>query len=156
MPYTTDHFGITVADLERSAAFYGALGFGPYPPEVQDVDTDWIKTMTGFPDAHLRITQMSLGATRLELLQYVSPKGRTTVETQTLDAGNAHLGINVDDLDAEVERLRAGGFAVRSAPITVPDGPAAGVRAVYATDPDGNTVELVEWPPEKRRERDGG
>lgn len=154
MPYTPDHVGITVADIETSAEFYHRLGFGPYPPNINVADKEWIKVMTGFDDAHLRITQMSLGKVRLELLQYVTPEGEKQVTTRTCDAGNAHMGINVDDLAWEYERLTEMGVEFRSAPIVVSDGADAGVKAVYLSDPDGNTVELVEWSPEKRAERD--
>lgn len=154
MPYTADHFGLTVRSIERSAEFYAEFGFRPNPPVVVELREEWIKTMTGFPDAHLRVTQISLGKVRLELLEYVSPEGSKSVTTRSSDVGNAHVGINVDDLDAEVSRLKAHGVKFHSAPIVVSNGPDAGVKAVYCTDPDGNVLELVEWSSERRRLRD--
>jgi catechol 2,3-dioxygenase-like lactoylglutathione lyase family enzyme len=84
----------------------------------------------------------------------VTPEGDKSVRTRTCDAGNAHMGINVDDLAWEYQRLTDLGVEFRSAPIVVSDGPDAGVKAVYLSDPDGNTVELVEWDVDRRRERD--
>ena len=47
--------------------------------------------------------------------------------------------VEVDDLDATVERLRAAGATFRNEPIAGPGG-----RQVLAQDPSGNPVELFE------------
>ena len=146
MAYSINHFGLTVADISRSAAFYAQFGFEPPDAEAVDCTDQWIKTMSGFPDAELKIAWLSLNGITLELLQYVSPAGAKRTSLETKDAGSAHVAIGVDDIEDEHARLSAQGVTFRSAPITVPDGPWAGVKAVYATDPDGNTVELLQIP----------
>lgn len=57
--------------------------------------------------------------------------------------GRAHIAVAVDDVTAESQRLTAAGITFVSAPVTVPDGNLAGVTAVYARDPDGNSVEIL-------------
>ena len=56
--------------------------------------------------------------------------------------GLTHLSLQVDDLDSLVRDLEHGGFGVLAD--TRIDNPELGARAVFATDPDGTLVELVE------------
>lgn len=147
MPYAFNHFGITVADIDRSAKFYGQFGFEMVEPAPVDVDTAWIKEMSGMPDAHLKIVHLKLGDVVLELLQYVSPRGENMAGMPTSNPGSAHVAIGVYDLFAEYKRLSAAGMKFRSKqPIVIPDHlPFGGTKAVYGTDPDGYTFELLEW-----------
>ncbi len=139
------HVGMTVSDLDRTMAFYERLGFVKYDKTV-DLDTPWIKTMTKFPNAHLKIQMLKLGETVLELLQYISPVGTNQAGMPTCNPGSAHLAIGVDDIAAEHARLSKAGVKFRSDLIMVPDGPLSGPTRVYAIDPDGYTVELLERP----------
>jgi catechol 2,3-dioxygenase-like lactoylglutathione lyase family enzyme len=59
------------------------------------------------------------------------------------DHGITHLCLDVEDLDAEYERLLAAGMTFNSPPQDL----GAGVRTVYGRDPDGNVVELHELSP---------
>ncbi len=54
--------------------------------------------------------------------------------------GVAHVGLNVDDIDALLPALEAAGAVVHSAPRG--DGP---IRYVYFTAPDGVVVELTQY-----------
>jgi catechol 2,3-dioxygenase-like lactoylglutathione lyase family enzyme len=60
------------------------------------------------------------------------------VEEPFAPARKAHPGILVDDLDAVVARLVAGGVEVR------PDDAFPGFRRVYADDPFGNRLEFLQ------------
>lgn len=139
------HVGLTVGDIEKSVEFYKLLGFtrdGDKPFAVKD---RWIKTMTGFPDAHLLIQNLVLGnGTILELLQYVAPKGTNSGPIPTCNTGSAHVAVAVDDIDAEYKRLSSAGVRFRSEPITVSAEAAEGVRACYGIDPDGYTFEILQ------------
>jgi catechol 2,3-dioxygenase-like lactoylglutathione lyase family enzyme len=148
MAHSFNHVGLTVADIATSARFYAQFGFTPEEPEAVVCDEQWIKTMSKYPDADLRIAWLELDGVTLELLQYESPVGGKTTPLGTNDAGSAHVAIGLDDVEAEYARLSAAGINFRSEPITVPDGPFAGIQAVYAIDPDGNTVELIQMPAE--------
>ena len=56
------------------------------------------------------------------------------------------MAIEVTDVAAAVERLRAAGATLRSrGPVAIEgDGDWAGVTCLYAADPDGFTVELLQ------------
>jgi lactoylglutathione lyase len=146
MARTFNHVGMTVSDIARTTAFYERLGFVKVYDEPVDVDTPWIKTMTKMPDAHLKIQMLKLDGVVLELLQYLKPLGANQADMPTNHPGSAHVAIGVDDLTAEVASLKKAGVAVRSEPIAIHEGAFKGVRAVYAMDPDGYTVEFLEWP----------
>lgn len=143
------HFGLTVANIEESVAFYAKLGFTPTDPDVVEVSGEWIQNVTGFDDANLRITVVSLGDVALEFLQYLAPTGDRKTTIATSDAGSAHIAVRVEDIDAEVERLRGEGLEFVSDPQTIPPGNKAlsGARVVYLRDPDGNTAELCQGAP---------
>lgn len=142
------HIGLTVANIERSLEFYCKLGFEPRNPEVTEVSGPWIEAVTGYDDARLRITVISLGGLNLELLEYVTPTGKKSAGIETRDAGSAHVAIRADDINAEYERLKKEGLEFKSAPQTIPPGnkSLSGAIVAYLLDPDGNTAELVQTP----------
>ena len=140
------HFALTVADMERSLAFYTGL-FGLEVASDREVERDYIEQITGVPGAHQRLVHLSGYGHRLELLEYRNPRGATRARPLP-DAGSAHVCFITDDLDAEVARLRAAGVPFRSpGPVTTTSGPNLGGRGIYVEDPDGNAVEVVQLAP---------
>lgn len=145
------HFALTVADVDRSVTFYGGFGFELVSD--REVEGDYVEQITGVPGAHLRLTHMHGFGHNLELLQYKAPPGaRHARDLQ--DVGSAHVCLLTDDLDAEVERLRAADVPFRSpGPVTTTSGPNRGGRGIYVEDPDGNAVEIVQlarpWGPDE-------
>ena len=140
------HTGFTVASLERSLAFYrDLLGFevvfqwNPRAP--------YIGELLGYPDVdlHAAILRLPSSDVFLELLEYRGIPKRS-VDMANGNIGNAHIAFNVDELEPLYERLKAGGVRTVSAPITPTIGPNKGGRAVYAIDPDGFRVELIQTP----------
>ena len=55
--------------------------------------------------------------------------------------GLEHIGITIDDLDAELERLTAMGAEVKEGPIDVPNGP----KIAFIRGPDDTRIELLEY-----------
>ena len=144
--------GMTVADVQRSAAFYAdVLGF----EKVSDVEVAgerWAR-LYGVPDARRRIVQMRLGDERIELVQFPTSPGRPIPpDSRSHDRWFQHIAIIVSDMDRAYARLRAAGVAqVSPAPQRLPDwNPAAGgIRALYFKDPDGHVLEVLWFPPGK-------
>jgi lactoylglutathione lyase len=56
--------------------------------------------------------------------------------------GFSHFAVHVESLEATVARLTAAG--IRSNGI---ESPAPDLHTTTVTDPDGRTIELVQWPP---------
>ena len=138
--------------MERSLAFYRDL-LGMEVVAQQEQANEYTRKFVGFPDAHIKVVQLRIpgGATGpsrhlLELCQYVAPQGRP-VDTRTCNPGVAHLALVVDDLEAEYKRLRAAGVSFVSEPVHITEGVNKGGMTVYARDPDGIIIELVQPPP---------
>jgi catechol 2,3-dioxygenase-like lactoylglutathione lyase family enzyme len=136
------HFALTVSDADRSAGFYRDFGFELVSD--REVEGGYVEEITGVPEAHVRLVHLSGFGHNLELLEYRRPRGRLQAAALP-DVGSAHVCLLTDDLDAEVERLRAHGVRFRSDdPVTTTSGPNRGGRGIYALDPDGNAVEIVQ------------
>jgi catechol 2,3-dioxygenase-like lactoylglutathione lyase family enzyme len=141
------HVGLTVSDLETSIAFYCAV-LGGAIRERSEGGGPEIEALTGVPGAHLLTADLELAdGELLELIQYLTPKASVLAQ-QRQQPGHTHIGFQVDDVDAAYERLKAHGSVPSSRPVVINEPGSAwdGVRAIYACDPDGRTVELLEMP----------
>jgi diaminopimelate decarboxylase len=141
-----DHVSVTCGDLDRSLAFYcDLLGLGLRGRGDADGSSEF--EITGIANPKVRWADLELPHGQvLELIEYERPRG-TPTRPEPNDPGATHISLRVRDADAACERLRAAGASVRSEPVTI-DAPGAwhGVRAFYAADPDGVTVELIQPP----------
>jgi catechol 2,3-dioxygenase-like lactoylglutathione lyase family enzyme len=142
------HTSFTVSDLDRSIAFYRDL-LGLELRATIRRNTGWIAAMTGFDGADLRIAALVEpgGGHVLELIEYVSPSGAAPRPIPTNDVGAAHVCFEVDDLQAEAERLRAAGVVFVGEVVQVTEPPGVGGCAAYFRDPDGIPLELHQPPP---------
>lgn len=135
--HTVHHHGISVADLERSLAFYrDALGF-----ELIDRYTLSDEGLSAAVGADADVTgefaQLDGGGARVELVEYDA--GAAVESGAVYDTGATHLGIEVADVDAAVEALPA---AVET--VSGPETTGSGTRICFLRDPDGTLVELLE------------
>ncbi len=145
------HVSYTVSDLDRSVAWYtDLLRFELVHRQVQD--NEYTRKLVGISDASLEVAQLripaalpSLSTHLLELVQYITPEGRS-VELATPNVGIAHIAILITDIDKEYERLAAHGVRFRNPPIEIAEGVNKGGAACYLWDPDGFTLELVQPP----------
>jgi catechol 2,3-dioxygenase-like lactoylglutathione lyase family enzyme len=78
------------------------------------------------------------GPLRLLLSGPASSGARVTPDDAST-AGRNRIHLTVDDLDAEIDRLRAAGLSFRTAIIAGPGG-----RQILLTDPAGNLIELFQ------------
>ncbi len=144
---SVDHIGFTVSNLDRSIPFYTLLlGVEPMM-RLKWEGEEYVGRIVGYPDVTIEAAFFPLpGGGVLELLQYHHPAPES-VDMETFNTGNAHLGLASEDIHADVERLR-GHIELRSAePVQIPSGPAKGGWALYTRDPDGITIELIQKPP---------
>ena len=143
----TAHFSFTVSDLDRSIAFYrDVLGMELSHTMLRLGDD--ISQIVGFPDATLKIAYLKLpnaGELSLELIEYVSPKGQK-IDTRSYNPGNAHICFEVEDIFEVYGRLKDQGVHFKSAPVQVQAGNDKGGYAVYFTDPDSISLELLQPP----------
>jgi lactoylglutathione lyase len=122
----TLHFGLRVADLERSLAFYTAVGY-----EVAG-------SVPETPLGHL--TMLKLPGDEFVTIELVHDPAHGEVDFGT---GLSHFVIKVESLDATISALAARSIGAE-APVS-PDG-SDEFRTTWVIDPDGNRIELVQWP----------
>lgn len=139
------HKGITVSNLERSIAFYHevlGLEFATEPTDVFSGED--LSRGLGVSGASLRLAILKAGNANVELLEYVTPESPIDKPLPQNALGAQHVAFLVDDIAAAVKELEAKGVEFYSPVNAVDEGPLAGWRWVYFSDPDGITLELVE------------
>ena len=147
-----ESIGITVADLDRSLAFYTqVLAF----EKVSEVEV-WgsaYERLQGLFGLRMRIARLRLGAETIELIEYLTPRGRPIpADSRSHDRWFQHIAIIVSDMDRAYQVLRRHRVEHASpAPQRLPDwNPnAGGIRAFYFKDPDGHVLEVLQFPPGK-------
>ncbi len=144
------HTGITVSDLDRSIPFYrDVLGLQMSLGPTEVFEGEALSRGLGVPDARLRLAVFKVGDGELELLEYLHPGSPVDCPMPGNTLGQMHVAFEVDDMRAKVEELQAKGIRFMSAPNEVHEGPLNGWTWVYFTDPDGITLELIEYKPPK-------
>jgi lactoylglutathione lyase len=122
----TLHFGLRVADIDRSMAFYTAVGY------------EIVGSVPETPLGHL--TMLKLPGDEFVTIELVHDPGYGAVNPGT---SLSHFVIKVESLDATIRELAARGIGAE-VPLS-PDG-SGNFRTTWVTDPDGNRIELVQWP----------
>jgi lactoylglutathione lyase len=119
------HTCYRITDIDRSVAFYRALGF------------EEIRRMPIRDEAvNVFLNQPGDGeAPRLELTYNFG------VEQYDLGTGYGHIAITAPDLDATLEQLAKAGIEPERPPYTIREG---GTRICFVRDPDGYRIEIVE------------
>ncbi len=117
------HTCYRVGDLDRSVAFYTALGFEER--RRLPIRDEAVNVFLGLPG----------DADRLELTYNFG------VERYDLGTGYGHVAVTVDDLDAKLAALAEHGVEPERAPYRVREG---GSRLCFVRDPDGYRIELIE------------
>jgi lactoylglutathione lyase len=119
------HTCYRITDIDRSVAFYGALGFGEVGRvPIRDEAINVFMSLPGDGDKP-----------RLELTYNIG------VDSYDLGTGYGHIAVSVDDLDATLQQLAGQGIEPERPPYSVREG---GSRLCFVRDPDGYRIELIE------------
>lgn len=122
------HTCYRIGDIDRSVAFYEALGFeeiGRMP--IRD---EAINVFMGFPG----------DGARLELTY------NHGVDSYELGTGYNHIAITTGDIHGTLAKLAEQGIDAEKPPYTVREG---GSLLAFVRDPDGYRIELIESDPSK-------
>jgi lactoylglutathione lyase len=120
------HTCYRIGDIDRSVAFYNALGF----EEVGRM---------GLPDGATNVFMGLPGdGARLELTY------NPGVDRYDLGTGYNHIAVTAEDLDGALAQLAQQGIEPERPPYTVREG---GNRLCFVRDPDGYRIELIETDP---------
>jgi len=97
MPQKINHIGIAVRDIDEAARFY-TEHLGLELGGVEEV-----------PDQKVKVAFLPIGEVRLELVQPTSPESPVARFLEKNGPGFHHIAYQVEDVAAEVERLKAEG-----------------------------------------------
>jgi lactoylglutathione lyase len=125
-PMRTLHLGLRVADLDRSLAFYTGVGY------------EIVGSVPETPLGHL--TMLKLPGDEFVTIELVH---NPTQGGGNPGTGLSHLVIQVESMDAAISELAARG--IEAEPPASPDG-SDDFFTTWIVDPDGNRIELVQWP----------
>jgi lactoylglutathione lyase len=118
------HTCYRITDIDRSVAFYEALGFEErYRLPLRD---EAINVFLSLPDDGPEA--------RLELTYQFG------VDSYEIGTGYGHMAISTDDIDGKLMHLKQHGIEPERPPYTVRPG---GHRLCFVRDPDGYRVEIV-------------
>ncbi len=141
--------GLTVSDMDRSVKFFSQVLTFEKESDVE-ISGDAFEHLKGVFGARARVVRMRLGDERIELTQYLAPRGRPIpADSRSNDRWFQHVAIIVRDMDRAYARLREHGVAhASSGPQRLPDwNPnAGGIQAFYFEDPDGHVLEILAFP----------
>jgi lactoylglutathione lyase len=118
-------FALRVSELDRSLAFYTAVGY--------------VKLSTIPLDDGSSLVWLRLPAEESVSLELVHRPAAGPVEP----GGFEHFAIEVDSLTETIDRLTAAGL--QPGELELPGGPDS-PKICWLVDPDGYRIELVEWP----------
>jgi len=152
------------SDADACAAFFcSELGFR----RLDGIDPgEAYSALVGLPGAQLRMVRLALGGERLELLEVAElaagqrPGRPFPDDSCSTDLWFQHICIVVRDLEqasAGVRRLITAGALepISSAPQRLPawNSGAAGIEAFKLRSPEGHSLELLAFPPDKGEAR---
>lgn len=136
------HTGIVVNDMQRSLPFYRDLLGMSIWADFKD-NSEYVQKVTGVKGANVWMIKLEpeFGGAGIELLQYLSDPQEVPARPRSCDVGCNHVALQVDDLDAVYEKLKASGIEFHTEPRVSSDGNA---KTTYCRDPEGVIVELVQ------------
>jgi glyoxylase I family protein len=140
------HTAISTPDLERLKTFYCELfGLEEVLRSSWEQGNDRIDSVVGLTGSAARCVFLRGGNTFLELFEYThpTPKQRDP-QWRVCDHGLTHVCFEVTDIYGEFERLVSAGMRFQSDP--PPADEHLPLYAAYGFDPDGNIVELIQFP----------
>jgi methylmalonyl-CoA/ethylmalonyl-CoA epimerase len=93
-----EHIGIAVKDIDQSNALFASL-FGKAHYKIEDVESEGVKT-----------SFFQSGPNKIELLQATNDNSPIAKFIEKKGEGMHHIAFAVDDIESEIERLKAEGF----------------------------------------------
>ena len=133
------HVAIGVSDLDAAIVFY-TEGFGMQVVQRSEFDcSDDVDRAIGLKNAKARMAMLETTNAFIEIWEYKNPDPRD-LRSLPSDLGYPHFAWQVDDIQAEYDRLGALGMTFVGE--VVHFGEAS--SAIYGRDPFGNIIELYE------------
>src|SRR3989344_15470 len=136
-----NHLSFTVSNLDKSVKFYRDV-LGIKVLDISPRDEKFSEKVTGIQKARLRIAYLEGKNCSVELVQYLSPRGKK-IDTATCNIGSAHICFNLKNFGEFMGRMKKNKVRMAGEPQMIPAGPNKGRLVVYAKDPDSNNLEFI-------------
>jgi catechol 2,3-dioxygenase-like lactoylglutathione lyase family enzyme len=138
-----DHLTIVVRDIDQAKAFFSALGFAEAISVV--ISGEPFANYMGVPNIEAEhvtlVLENASPRTESQLLRYHHPAPLPDPHIRDLNKlGMNHICFAVDDIEAEVARVRASGFRTRNEVMDFHSR-----KLIFVEGPEGVTVELSQW-----------
>lgn len=142
------HTNLITKDWKKLADFYiNVFDCKLLPPE-RELTGEWIDHLTGIPNVRINGMHLSLpgynNGPTLEIFEY-TPEDDTRAEKRINGKGFGHIAFHVDCVEAILEKVLEHGGGQLGEIIKIEYKNIGILTAVYATDPDGNFVEIQNW-----------
>jgi catechol 2,3-dioxygenase-like lactoylglutathione lyase family enzyme len=139
MTTTLNHVSIILEDLESARDFF-VRNFGFSAGPVERLSGTWADKLNGMHGVVVDHIPLTCNGQLVELQKFVNPPspaaGRTARPNRP---GYRHIGLNIDDIDQAVTRLKAEGWRFLSDVQTVPE---KKIKTVYFIGPEGILLHL--------------
>jgi catechol 2,3-dioxygenase-like lactoylglutathione lyase family enzyme len=144
--------GIIVSEMERSLHFYTTVLACQKISDIAVAGFEFDR-LYGLANVRLRVVKLKLGDEIIELIEFLSPKGRPIpTDSRSNDRWFQHIAIVVRDMEQAYQHLRQHWVTQTSPnPQTLPEwNPVAeGIQSFYFKDIDGHNLELIHFPSDK-------
>jgi catechol 2,3-dioxygenase-like lactoylglutathione lyase family enzyme len=146
------HINVNVTNFERSLAFYQLLGF-KVVRDLGEVGNTYLERGLRMPHPLGRAALLQCGddkrSTRLDLIEWKSPKPEGKPYPHLWHIGMARIALVTDQLQELCDKVKAAnmpGVEFFSEPQEIPrkDGKSSDLFVCF-TDPDGTVIELIQF-----------
>ncbi len=146
------HTNLIAKDWKKLSGFYQRVFHCRPVPPPRDLRGDWLNGLTGLKNAHITGEHLALPGydgvhPTLEIFSYDELANANT--KQIHQPGFAHMAFEVEDVGAILRQVldEGGGQLGELVQAEYPNNVIA--TFVYATDPEGNIIELQSWSEHK-------
>jgi len=149
------HHGLTVSNLESSIEWY-TRNLGLVLVHRQRGDNDYTRNLVGVDDAVIEVAQLAIAdqpspsSTHIvELIEYVKGADAGAALYPVNSPGATHLAFVVTNIHEMYESMTQDGVHFVNPPVSITEGANVGGFACYLRDPDGISIELLQYGSEK-------
>ncbi len=138
-----EHIGLTVPDVEAASRFLADIvgaetlyDIGPFE-DASDWMANHLAPTKGAHIYRMRVIRIANGPV-LELIEFTGASATAP--------GGWHIAFYVEDIEHALAALKAHDVKIQSGPVTMTEGPSAGLQWLYFQAPWGQQLELVSYP----------
>jgi len=136
------HTAISVSDLDRSIHFYRDILGMKVEWRIDHRRSDLLEKVLALKNVDVSYAMLSGWGGRVELFQYHQPPGEPfPPDKPVCDQGITHMAFQVSEIEALYEKLAGQGVRFNSSPQEI----RPGVKAAYFHDPDGISLEFIQY-----------